>query len=137
MRRIVMLMAGLALGASAGCAGQTGVLELDLNGKRVEVHNATSVGVPKGNETLMELREWTMRIAGQEPITVTAGGKVHTLYTTDTTIQIDGRAVDLMQGEKIIITEAGVTLPTMQPPTAKPEGDGDGGGDGESGEAGQ
>ena len=135
MRRIVMLTAGLALSASVGCAGHTGVLELDLNGKRVEVHNATTVGVPKGNESLLELREWTMRIAGQEPITVTAGGKEHTLYTTDTTIQIDGRAVDLMQGEKIIITEDGVTLPTMQPPATKPEGDG--GGDGKSGEAGQ
>ena len=135
MRRIVTLTAGLALSALAGCAGQTGVLELDLNGKRVEVHNATTVGVPKGNETMLELREWTMRIAGQEPITVTAGGQKHTLYTTDTTIQIDGRAVDLMQGEKIIITPDGVTLPTMQAPPVKPEGDGEK--TGERGEAGQ
>ena len=120
MRSIALLAAVAAV--LAGCSSSRGPLTVDLNGKFIEIHDASTVAVPKGNETQFLLRENRLRVAGQEPIAVVAGSQEHTLYTTDTTINVNNKQIDMAAGERIVITPSGITLPTAgTTPTPAPE----------------
>jgi len=121
MRRMLWTVSAVLVGTLAvGCQGGGNVLSVDLNGKRIEIHEATEVRVPKGNESQYVLREKSLRVAGQEPIAVIAGSREHALYTTDTTINIDGKQIDMAAGEMIVITPDEIRLPTMSSGTPAP-----------------
>ena len=131
MRRMVLaILSGALVWVAPGCAPGSGTLMIDFNGKTIEVRQASEVRLPKGNESLFQPSEWKMRVAGQEPITVVCGGVEQVVYTTDTTIQINGRAIDLGAGERVIISPDGYELPTGQIPAPAPTDDGGGDGDG-------
>lgn len=121
--RTISLVAALAVAwpLCAGCAGGRGPLTVDLNGKIIEIHDATTVEVPKGNESQFVLRENRLRVAGQEPIDVVAGSQRHSLYSTDTTINVNGSQYDMKPGQLIKITPEGITFPTASTPASTPE----------------
>lgn len=128
MRQLLVTgMLGVAA-AAAGCGAGQGTLEVDYEGKLVEVRSASELRVPKGNQTVYRPSDWKMQVRGQEAIVVVCGGQERTLYVTESMIQIDGRTFDLKAGERIVITPDGVTIPTTTSPApiVPPAGSGDG-----------